>query len=97
MRWTKSDTVGFVIAVAVTTLPPLLFIHFSVGLRKPGDPPPTITDYMPALVVGLPAAIVSSAIAWWFGGSSHGKWAIHGLVATLVLFSYLAGWCLWLR
>jgi hypothetical protein len=93
MRWTPSDTVGFVIAAATFIVPTVAFMQFVDGMRKPGDVRYS-WEYAAAIGICLAPATLSSLIAWRWGGSEGGRWAIHGLVATLMLVGAAIGCCL---
>ena len=93
MRWTNSDTAGFILAALILVTPPVAFMKFVDSLRKPQDPSTPLATYLTVIAMTTFAAIVSSAIGWRFGGSEYGRWAIHGLVAMLILSVSIFGWC----
>ncbi len=97
MRWTNSDTIGFLIGSAIFIVPQIAFLQFAERFRKPGDQVDQSNHYAIAVVLGLVGAAVASAIAWKWGGSAEGRWTMHGLVATLMMSSAVLGYCFWFR
>ena len=97
MRWTRSDTIGFVIAAAILVVPPIFVMRYLDDIRKPGQPPTPLEIYLLTASFGLVGAVICSAIAWRWGGSEQGRWAIHGLVASVVLVTYVISCCFWAR
>lgn len=96
-QWSRSDTVGFVIAAGILILPPVGVTRYFDDLRKPGMPPTPMTTYLAIAGMGLLGPVLASAIAWRWGGSEHGRWAVHGLVASIMLITYVIGCCFWPR
>lgn len=97
MRWTRSDTIGFAVATAILTIPPIGLAWYLDGYRKPGTPPTSLLFYLTTVGIGLAGAILSSAIAWRLGGSETSRWTIHASVASVMLLTFLIGLCIWLR
>jgi hypothetical protein len=96
-RWTQSDTVGLLISAAILIVPPVGVTRYFDNLRKPGQPPTPLETYLVIAGVGLIGALLSSGVAWRWGGSEHGRWAIHGLVASVMLITYVISCCFWPR
>jgi hypothetical protein len=98
MRWSQSDTAGFVIAATILILPPVAIQWYGDEVtRKPNSPPTPVTTYAAIVGIGLLGAVVFSALAWRFGGTEHGRWAIHCLVASVMLVTFVIGCCFWPR
>jgi hypothetical protein len=98
MRWTISDTIGFIVAAIITTLPPLVLVGL-LEWHNPSVNPPPPPNYSRAYLValiGLSFAAIASAVAWRWGGSPNGRWLMHAGVASGMLASYLMGCCVWL-
>lgn len=96
MRWTENDTVGFVFAAAITTLPLLGIIWLGESLSK------GVSDsriYFLPFMIGLAAAAICSLAACRVAANSESRIRCHVgfamYAATILVFSFFLWWGEW--
>ena len=77
----------------VLIVPPLIVLKCFDSLRKPNTPPLPVDKYVVTAAMGLVGAIASSAIACWWRRIESGRWAMHVLVASVMLVFYFTAYC----
>lgn len=89
MRWTWSDTLGFLLALVITNLPvaAIAWLEYAWSGAKPPYRPRSVDlgRYVCPCLIACGFAVAGSLAAWRFGGTSARRWAIHVTVALVML------------